>query len=84
VEVRRYFETCCTGEPASSNDHRRAASAAGCTVHKTATVLNKLPKSQHGWVPLPSRQARSSSGRFFHVLLNTQGAVKFRFIQNVP
>src|ERR1700738_1162236 len=35
-------------------------------------------------LPLPSRRARSSSGRFFHVLLNTQGATKFRFVQNVP
>ena len=33
---------------------------------------------------MPSRRARSSSWRFFHVLLNTQGAIKFRFVQNVP
>jgi hypothetical protein len=29
------------------------------------------------------RQTRSSSGRFFHVLL-TRGAFKFRFVQNIP
>ena len=46
--------------------------------------MTRTVQRLHFWLPLRSRRARSSSGRFFHVLLNTQGAIKFRFVQNVP